>query len=72
LSANINITHGDFNNDLVTAVQEITNNKNSRRSLILHTTPYPDKVLNLPFVQWNKVHNLSVNSKHIPDEGNYH
>ncbi|CAF0817071.1 unnamed protein product [Rotaria sordida] len=71
LSANINITNGDFNNDLVTAVQEITHNKNSRRSLILHTTPYPDKVLNLPFVQWNKVHNLSANSKHIPDEEIY-
>ncbi|CAF0933027.1 unnamed protein product [Rotaria sp. Silwood1] len=68
LSANIDIKHSDFNNDLITAVQDITNNKNSRRSLTLHTTPYPDKVLNLPCVQWNKIHNSSAISKHISDE----
>jgi hypothetical protein len=71
LSTNTNITHGDFNNDLVTAVQEITNNKNSRRSLTVHTTPYPDKALQLPFIQWDKIHDASENTKQILDEGNY-
>ncbi len=67
LSTASNIIHGDFNNDLVYAVQEMINNKNSRQSLTLHTVPYPDKVLQLPFIQWNRVHN----GKQILNEGNY-
>lgn len=71
LSINTDITQSDFNNGLVTAVQEITNNKTSRRSLMLHTIPYPDKMLYLPFVQWNKVYSSSSNDKYKLDEGKY-
>ncbi len=71
LSINTDITQSDFNNGLVTAVQEITNNKTSRRSLMLHSIPYPDKMLCLPFVQWNKVYSSSSNDKYKLDEGKY-
>ncbi len=71
LSTNIDIAYFDSNNDLITAVQETSNNKNSRRSLILHTVPYPDKMLYLPFVQWNRVQGPGSNGKHPFDEGNY-
>ncbi|UJR28018.1 hypothetical protein I4U23_009278 [Adineta vaga] len=56
LSMNTDIKEYDFNDDLVLAVQEITNHRNSRRTLTLHTIPYPDKVLYLPFVHWNTIH----------------
>jgi hypothetical protein len=71
LSINTDFTQFDFNNGLVTAVQEITNNKTSRRSLMLHTIPYPDKMLYLPFVQWNKVYSSNNNGKPKLDEGKY-
>ncbi|CAF4554458.1 unnamed protein product, partial [Rotaria magnacalcarata] len=71
LSPNIHIADSAFNSDLVTTVQEITNNNNSRRSLTVHTTPYSDRILNLPFVCWSKVQNSSDNNRHTPDEGNY-
>ncbi|CAF0786854.1 unnamed protein product [Adineta steineri] len=61
LSINTDITQYSFNNDLVTAIQEATSNKNSRRSLTIHTIPYPDKMLQLPFVLWNTVHNPNDN-----------
>jgi hypothetical protein len=34
----------------------MTYNKYTKQSLILHTIPYPDKTLSLPFIQWNKIH----------------
>ncbi len=67
LSTNINLTHADSNNNLVIGMQEISNNKNSRRSFTVHTIPYPDKMLSLPFVQWNKVQD---SIEHTFDEGN--
>lgn len=70
LSAKINILHNELNNDLVSAVQDINNSKNPRQSLTLHSVPYPDKVLYLPFTQWNKVQTLSKNHRYIPNEGN--
>ena len=70
LSTNINVTHFDINHDIIIAVQETTNNKNSRRSLILHTVPYPNKVLHLPFVQWSKISSSCDYNKHMSDEGN--
>jgi hypothetical protein len=66
LSTNIDPTCYDFNHEFITAIQEINYNKNCRQSLILHTIPYPDKILSLPFIQWNKVHD-----KHTFDESNY-
>ena len=69
LSINTDITQYDFNQNLVAAVQELTNNKNPRQSLILHTTPYPDRMLSLPFVQWNEVHSSHDNDQYKSNEG---
>ena len=71
LSINYNLINENFNNDLIVTIQEINNNKNSRQLLTLHTTPYPDKILYLPFIQWNRIQNSNINCKHILDEGIY-
>jgi hypothetical protein len=74
LSPDTDLTQCEFKNSLIAAVQEITYNKNSRRSLTLHTSSYPDKILYLPFIQWNKSHTSSHHGKKVLDEGNckYH
>ena len=56
-------------NALVMALQEMTNQKTTRQSLTLHSTPYPDKVLHLPFLHWNKVHQSTHDSKQILHPG---
>src|SRR5262249_35069039 len=55
LTTNIDLTQCNFNDDIITGMQETSNNRNSRRLLTLHTIPYPDKTLSLPFIQWNKI-----------------
>lgn len=59
--------NNDFSNDLIVTVQEINSFKNSRQSLTLHTIPYPDKILFLPLIQWNKISNSNNNDN---DESN--
>lgn len=51
--------------ELVTAIQEINYIKTSRQALVLHTIPYPDRTLSLPFIQWN-----IMNSNCSLDPGN--
>ena len=56
-------------NELVMAVQELTNQKNSRQSMLLHTIPYPDKVLHLPFLHWNKIQYANDLHRRSPYQG---
>ncbi|CAF0900200.1 unnamed protein product [Adineta ricciae] len=57
LSISTNIDDCELgSNNLVVAVQQITSFRNSRQTLTLHTIPYPDKVIHLPFVHWNTTH----------------
>ena len=66
-----NLMQSPSNNTLVMALQEMTNQKTIRQSLTLHTVPYPDKVLHLPFLHWNEVHRCSENDQKALHEGNY-
>ena len=43
--------------ELITAIQEMNFSKTTRQSIILHTIPYPDRILSLPFIQWNIIDN---------------
>ncbi len=64
-STNIDTMYYQFNRKFITAIQEMNYNKSSKQSLILHTIPYPDKILCLPFIHWNKIHD-----QHSFDQGN--
>lgn len=55
LSVNADVRQCAWQSNLVAAVQEITTQDSARRTLTLHTVPYPDKMLCLPFVHWGKV-----------------
>lgn len=55
LSINIDPHSYSLHGELVTAIQEINSNRTIRQSTILHTIPYPDRILSLPFIQWNTV-----------------
>ena len=64
LSISTNIDEYEFgSNNLVVAVQQIASYRNSRRTLTLHTIPYPDKVIHLPFVHWNTTHHSHNHGK---------
>ncbi|CAF0827179.1 unnamed protein product [Adineta ricciae] len=57
LSISTNIDEYELGSkNLVVAVQQTTSSRNSRRTLTLHTIPYPDKVIHLPFEYWNTTH----------------
>lgn len=64
LPINIDWTCYSHHNQLVTAIQEINYSKTSRQALVLHTTPYPDRTLSLPFIQWT-----TANNPHLFDRG---
>ena len=67
LSTNLNL---NFNQNFVIAVQEIVNKRNSHRSLILHSVPYPDEIINLPFIQWKRIQSSINTDQYLSDQGN--
>jgi hypothetical protein len=69
LSSYTDMTLFQSQSNLVVAVQETTQHKNSRQSFLLHTIPYPDKMLYLPFIDWNYLSHTIDHRQQLYSEG---
>jgi hypothetical protein len=56
---------------LVTAIQKIIHSKHAGQSLLQHTLPYPDKVLNLPFLDWKRLPDTTCDGRDTRTEGRF-
>ena len=51
------------------AIQKTIHSKHAGQSLLQHTLPYPDKVLNLPFLDWKRVPDSACDGRETRTEG---
>lgn len=64
-----NLNEFQSQNDLVTAIQQRSHQKIGQQSFVVHSAPYPDKTLSLPFSNWTRIPSTSENRKQISDTG---
>ena len=69
LSINADAPYNDFKHGLVMAIQKTIHSKHAGQSLLQHTLPYPDKVLNLPFLDWKRLPESANDGRETRTEG---
>ena len=69
LSISADAPCNDFKHGLVLAIHKTIHSKHAGQSLLQHTLPYPDKVLNLPFLDWKRLPDSACDTRETRTEG---